>query len=72
MKQKRSDGTRNTHQIQLLFLECCSEDQINQAKLLIRGLPISVSILGRFVASFAISEEVIPSCVLLTKMKHFW
>lgn len=71
MKQKRSDSTRNTHQIKLLFLECCSEDQINQAKLLIRGLHISVSMLGRFVASFAISEEVIPSCVLLTKMKHF-
>lgn len=58
--KKRSDSTRNTHQIKLLFLECCSEDQINQAKLLVRGLHIYVSILGGFVASLATSEEVIP------------
>lgn len=70
MKQKRSDSTRNTHQMKL-FLEYYSEDETNQAKLLVRGLHIYVSILGGFVASLATSEEEIPSCMLLTKAKYF-
>lgn len=60
----------NTHQIKLLFLECFSEDQIDQAKLLIRGLHICVSILEGFVASLGPSEEVVPSCMLLTKTEY--
>lgn len=54
-----------------LFLQCYSEDEINQAKLLVRGLHIYVPVLGGFVASLATSEEEIPSCMLLTKVKYF-
>lgn len=54
-----------------LFLQGYSEDEINQAKLLVRGLQIYVPVLGGFVASLATSEEEIPSCMLLTKVKYF-
>lgn len=70
MEQKRSDSTRNTRQMKL-FLRCYSEDEINQTKLLVRGLHIYVSMLGGFVASLATSEEEIPSCMLLTIGKYF-
>lgn len=70
MKQKRSDSTRNTHQMKV-FLEYYSEDETNQAKLLVRGLHIYVSILGGFVASLATSEEEIPSLCSLLKRNTF-
>lgn len=45
-----------------LFLQCYSEDEINQAKFLVRGLHINVSVFGGFVASLATSEEYLHVC----------
>lgn len=54
IERKRSDSTRSTHQIKLLFLDCCSEDQINQAELLVRRLHVCVSIrrISSFISNF--------------------